>query len=73
MKKTARAIRNYNPITSIFNNDNYYNSPIKNMIEDILEKDSKESYFIQVCDFISYVVNLYFKYVVNNHAINCMA
>ena len=64
MKKTARSIRNYNPITSMFNNDNYYNSPIKNMVEDILEKDSKESYFIQICDFVSYVVNLYYKYVV---------
>lgn len=31
------------------------------MIEDILEKDSKESYFIQVCDFISYFVHLYYK------------
>lgn len=64
MKKTARSIRNYNPITSMFNNDNYYNSPIKNMVEDILEKDSKESYFIQICDFVSYIVNLYYKYVV---------
>src|SRR5699024_3372939 len=44
MKKTARAIRNYNPITSMFNKDTYYNAPIKNMIEDILEKDSEESY-----------------------------
>ena len=64
MKKTARAIRNYNPITSMFNKDTYYNAPIKNMIEDILEKDSEESYFIQVCDFVSYIVNLYYKYVV---------
>lgn len=65
MKKTARAIRNYNPITSLYNKDAYYNAPIKNMIEDILEKDSKESYFIQICDFVSYVINLYYKYVVN--------
>lgn len=62
MKKTARAIRNFNPIISHFDST-YYNNPIKNMIEDILEKDSKESYFIQVCDFISYVINLYYKYV----------
>ena len=31
----------------------------------ILEKDSAESYFIQICDFISYFVHLYFKYVMN--------
>ncbi len=48
----------------MFNKDTYYNAPIKNMTEDILEKDSEESYFIQVCDFVSYIVNLYYKYVV---------
>lgn len=62
MKKTARAIKNYNPISSIFDSELYYNAPIKNMIEDILEKDSKESYFIQISDFVSYVINLYYKY-----------
>ena len=31
------------------------------MIEDILEKDSKESYFIQICDFVSYFTHLYQK------------
>lgn len=62
MKKTARAIRAYNPIAFSFDNESYYNSPIKNMIEDILEKDSKESYFIQISDFVSYIVNLYYKY-----------
>lgn len=64
MRKTARAIRNFNPITSMFDNNSYYNSPIKNMVEDILEKDSADSYFIQVSDFVSYIVNLYYKYVV---------
>lgn len=53
MRKTARLIRAYNPIPSKFSTSNY-NQPIKNLIEDILEKDSKESYFIQLCDFISY-------------------
>ena len=64
MKKTARSIRNYNPITSMFDEKSYKNSPIKNMIEDILEKDSEESYFIQVSDFVSYIVNLYYKYYI---------
>lgn len=68
MKKTARAIRNYNPISSMFDSKNYFNIPIKNMVEDILEKDSQESYFIQVSDFISYVINLYYKYVVKKYS-----
>jgi hypothetical protein len=31
------------------------------MIEDALEKDLKESAFIQICDFISFFVHLYYK------------
>lgn len=58
MRKTARAIRAYNPIQSQFGG--YINQPIKNMLEDILEKNSKESHFIQICDFISYFVHLYY-------------
>lgn len=58
MRKTARAIRAYNPIQSQFGG--YINKPIKNMIEDVLEKDSEESYFIQICDFVSYFVHLYY-------------
>ena len=30
------------------------------MIEDVLDKDSKESHFIQICDLISYFVHLYY-------------
>lgn len=58
MRKTARAIRAYNPIQSQFGG--YINQPIKNMVEDILDKDSKQSHFIQICDFISYFVHLYY-------------
>lgn len=60
MRKTARAIRAYNPIQSKYDYS-YKNQPIRNLIEDILEKDSKESYFIQTCDFVSYFVHLYYK------------
>ena len=60
MKKTAREIRVFNPIRSKFD-FSYYHRPIENFVEDILEKDSRESYFIQVCDFVSYFVNLYYK------------
>ena len=59
MRKTARAIRAYNPIHSQFGG--YVNKPIRYLIEDIMEKDSKESYFIQICDFISYFTHLYYK------------
>ena len=59
MRKTARAIRAYNPIQSQFGG--YVNKPIKNLLEDILEKDSQESYFIQICDFVPYFVHLYYK------------
>ena len=64
MRKTARAIRAYNPIQSHYT-FGAVNQPIKCLIEDILEKDSSESYFIQICDFVSYFVHLYFKCVVN--------
>lgn len=60
MRSTARAIRAYNPIQSKYSYT-YSNQPITNLIEDILEKDSRESYFIQVCDFVSYFVHLYYK------------
>jgi hypothetical protein len=59
MRKTARAIRSYNPIQSKYSYE-FSNHPISGLIEDILEKDSKESYFIQICDLISYFVHLYF-------------
>ena len=59
MRKTAREIRAYNPISSHFGG--YTNSPIKCLVEDIMEKDSSESYFIQMCDFISFFANLYYK------------
>ena len=59
MRKTARALRAYNPIPSF--DGGYRNLPVKYMIEDIMEKDSKESFFIQICDFISYFVSAYYK------------
>lgn len=66
MRKTARAIRAYNPIQSQFSFETT-NQPITGLIEDILEKDSNESYFIQVCDFISYFVHLYFKCIIKKN------
>ena len=58
MRKCAREIRAFNFIPSHY--DNSYNRPISGLLEDVLEKDSSESYFIQICDFISYFTHLYF-------------
>jgi len=66
MRKTARGIRAYNPIHSKFSSQ-IKNQPIKSLIEDILEKDSKESYFIQICDFVSYFIHLYQKCCIENN------
>lgn len=66
MRRTARAIRAYNPISSHFTFGSV-NQPITGLIEDILEKDSAESYFIQISDFISYFVHLYYKCIVKEN------
>ena len=60
MRKTARKIRAYNPIQSKYSFA-FKNQPIAGLIEDILEKDSKESHFIQMADFISYFTHLHYK------------
>lgn len=64
MRKTAREIRMYNPIQSHYGG--YQNVPIKGLIEDIMAKESTESYFIQICDFISFFADLYFRVVDKN-------
>lgn len=59
MRKTARAIRAFNPVQSHYGGTQ--NIPIKGLIEDVLAKDSAESYFIQLCDFVSFFADLYFR------------
>lgn len=59
MRKTARAIRAYNPVQSHFGG--VQNIPIKGLIEDVLAKESEESYFIQLCDFVSFFADLYYR------------
>ena len=59
MRKTARAIRTYNPVQSHFGG--VQNIPIKGLIEDVLAKESKESYIIQLCDFVSFFADLYYR------------
>lgn len=66
MRRTARNLCMNNLLPWCFS-DGISNKPIKGLIEDILEKDSSESFFIQVSDFISYFTHLYFKCVLNKN------
>ncbi|PID99418.1 hypothetical protein CSA80_01505 [Candidatus Saccharibacteria bacterium] len=54
MKKTTRRIQKINFIPSRAGGA-YYRQEIDLLIEDPLPKDSKQSYFIQFCDFVSFV------------------
>ena len=67
MRRIARKIRSMNYVQSHFGSA--VNRPIGSMVEDIMEKDSKESYFIQICDFVSCFVGLYYKYVQKQNAL----
>ena len=58
MRKTSRRIQRINFIPSKYNHE-YYRKEIKTLIEDPLPKESKESYFIQISDFVTYIVYLY--------------
>lgn len=55
MRKTARRIRRFNYIPSRYSSTPY-RKEIQRLIEDPLPKESDESYFIQFCDMISYIV-----------------
>lgn len=58
MRKIARKIQKINYIPSKFGNSPY-RQEIERLIEDPLPKKSNESYFIQLADFVSYIVFLY--------------
>jgi hypothetical protein len=58
MRKTIRRMQQINYIPSKFSSTPY-RKQIDCVVEDILEKESNQSYFIQLVDLVSYVVNLY--------------
>ncbi len=58
MRHTTRRIQRINYIPSKFSTSTYRRE-IKTLLEDPLPKDSKDSYFIQLVDLITYIVYLY--------------
>lgn len=58
MRSTTRRIQRINYIPSRFG-PQPYRREITALIEDPMQKDSKESYFIQLADFMAYVAYLY--------------
>lgn len=58
MRYTARRLQKINYIPSHFNNFSY-RQEIKGLIEDPLTKKSDQSYFIQICDMISFIFYQY--------------
>lgn len=65
MRRTSRRIQIVNYIPSKFGPEPYRRE-IELLIEDPLPKDSKESYYIQLSDFVAHVVYLY---VLDNYGI----
>jgi len=57
MRKTARKIQRINVIPSKFFGS--YRREIKLLIEDPLPKKSQESYFIQMADFVAFMIYIY--------------
>lgn len=65
MRETTRRIQKINWIPSKFSTSSY-RKEIEKLIEDPLPKNSKDSYFIQIADLISWLVFLYSRRVIAN-------
>jgi hypothetical protein len=59
MRKTARRLQRFNVVPSMYPGQGPITRTIQGMIEDPLEKNSRESYFIQMSDLVSYLVFLF--------------
>lgn len=55
IKSILRKLRRYNSVKDNFGKG-YYNAATTNIIEDIIPRDSKDSYFIQVADVIAHTL-----------------
>ena len=55
VKSILRKLRRYNSVKDNFGKG-YYNAATTNIIEDIIPRDSKDSYFIQVADVIAHTL-----------------
>jgi len=62
MRSTTRRIQKINYIPSRYGTEPYRRE-ISALIEDPLQKDSKESYFIQVADYLAFVVYQYVHFL----------
>jgi hypothetical protein len=58
MRSISRRLQSINYIPSKFGPE-AYRQEIQSLIEDPLEKESRESYFIQLCDLVAFVVYSY--------------
>ena len=58
MRAIARRVQKYNPIASKYG-DRTYRKEIEHLVEDPLPKNSRESFFIQLADMVSYLVGLH--------------
>ncbi|MBC7776838.1 MAG: DUF3800 domain-containing protein [Phycisphaerae bacterium] len=55
IRMLLRKMRIYNPVKSHFN-PGTYNAPVDNILEDVFQRDSSTSYFIQTIDVVAHLL-----------------